>query len=388
MLKRLRKEDVPLNEPLPWTLVDKNGYLLMQQGQRISVPQHLENLLNRGIYIVVSSDKEEKKEEFEQHIEAEALARGDAVFSRANQQVEGLGILLEQAVFHPSAKGTFVREITLIAKQMIRAMTYDADVLLAAAHLDRHTPYRIAHQYLGALLSAGLAPLLDFEPEDTLSLVCAALTRDLGLIELDEELAQEKDLTEELRQKISLHSLRSAEILRSHGVKDPNWIDCVIHHHERLDGSGYPARYEGKDLTAGTRLLGLVDAYSAQVIHSPRRRPNFPANALRELFLAGHTHFDPKQIGMLVKFLTRYPPGSLFKFGEGEIAIVINRQTGSALDAWILYDEQGMPLLTPRPVRLTNPDKQIRSMVAIDDFRSATSMLKRLWGRREEARVL
>lgn len=390
MLKRLSKEDIPLNEPLPWTLVDKNGYLLMQQGQLISVPQHLDNLIGRGVYIVVRSDQEEREKEKREQavVETEALARGSAVFKRASQHVESLGVLLEHAVFHPATQSNFCAQITDMAKQLLRVMTFDADVLIAAAHLDRHSPYRVAHQYLGALLCAGLAPLLEFSPEESLSLVCAALTRDLGLIELDEELAAEVELTEELRQKISLHSLRSAEILRAHGVDDPSWIDSVIHHHERLDGSGYPAKYAGKDLTPSARLLGLVDAYSAQVIRSPRRRPNFPANALRELFLAGHTHFDPKQIGMMVKFLTRYPPGSLFKFGEGEVAIVLTRQHGTSLDAWILFDENGMPILTPRAVRLTNPDKQIRAMVAIDDFRSATFMLNKLWGRRSEAQVI
>jgi HD-GYP domain-containing protein (c-di-GMP phosphodiesterase class II) len=68
---------------------------------------------------------------------------------------------------------------------------------------------------------------------------------------------------------------------------------CVLHHHERWDGRGYPARLAGSSIPKEARLLALADAFDAMTSPRPYRDPIGAAAALAELERCAGTQFDP-----------------------------------------------------------------------------------------------
>lgn len=109
------------------------------------------------------------------------------------------------------------------------------------------------------------------------------------------------------------------------GVGDPLWLEAVLHHHERLDGSGYPHGLRGDDIPHLARLLGIVDIYTAML--RPRTyRDAVPARmALRNIFLERGKQVDEALATLLIKELGVYPPGTLVRLANDEIGVVLHR---------------------------------------------------------------
>ena len=70
-------------------------------------------------------------------------------------------------------------------------------------------------------------------------------------------------------------------------------VDLVRHHHERIDGDGYPGRLKGLEISAPTRLFTLADAYSAMTTDRPYRKGFSPERAIDEIHKGSGTQFDP-----------------------------------------------------------------------------------------------
>ena len=77
----------------------------------------------------------------------------------------------------------------------------------------------------------------------------------------------------------------------------------IRHHHERLDGTGYPDHLDGEEIPMGARIIAVLDAYVGMT--SPRPyRPPIPAQvALEELEHAAGKHFDPQVVDIFVRLV-------------------------------------------------------------------------------------
>jgi len=79
----------------------------------------------------------------------------------------------------------------------------------------------------------------------------------------------------------------------------------ILHHHERLDGSGYPSRLRGTEIPLGSRLITVADSYDALTTDRPYRTARSRAEALAELYRCAGTQFDPQVVQAFSAALTR-----------------------------------------------------------------------------------
>jgi putative nucleotidyltransferase with HDIG domain len=79
--------------------------------------------------------------------------------------------------------------------------------------------------------------------------------------------------------------------------------EWVRHHHERLDGTGYPDHLEGEDIPMGSRIIAVLDAYVGMTSPRPYRPPIPPQVALDELEHAAGKHFDPQVVDIFVRLV-------------------------------------------------------------------------------------
>ena len=96
---------------------------------------------------------------------------------------------------------------------------------------------------------------------------------------------------EELAQ-IRVHPSAGARMVAAIAAARPA-RPCVLHHHERWDGHGYPTGLEGDEIPEAARLLAVADAYDAMTTHRPYRRALAREHALAELDRCAGTQFDP-----------------------------------------------------------------------------------------------
>jgi hypothetical protein len=147
---------------------------------------------------------------------------------------------------------------------------------------------------LGELV-ARVSSRMGFPTEHVELLRLAASLQDIGKAALPEELlAKPGPLTADERRALERHPQIGYRILESLGA-DPvaTW---VLHHHERWDGAGYPARLAGEHIPLGSRILFVADAYEAMTTDQAWRARLSPEAALAELRRCSGTQFDPRVV--------------------------------------------------------------------------------------------
>jgi len=97
----------------------------------------------------------------------------------------------------------------------------------------------------------------------------------------------------------------------------------VLEHHERIDGSGYPNRLRGADVSFASQVVAITDAYD-DMLSGRNQAPLQPSEVLRQLFLQSNAGaLDRALVERVIRCLGVYPIGSLVELNTGERGIVI-----------------------------------------------------------------
>jgi len=104
-----------------------------------------------------------------------------------------------------------------------------------------------------------------------------------------------------------------------------------LHHHERVDGKGYPERLSGDNLTLFARMGALCDVYDALTSNRCYKAGWEPAETIRKMAEWREGHFDEKVFQAFVKTIGIYPSGSLVRLKSGRLAIVLEQRSKSLL---------------------------------------------------------
>lgn len=373
-LIRIKIADIALNKPIPYSVYDENGKLLLHAGAAITIPRYLDALLSHGAFF--------DRSEIELSNQSTVTKPDDKpkVFERVERLLLNLKHFYS-TFFQAQSRTDLPKRIGQLAQELMQACGEDGDAALAALHLDQFTAYRIHHQLLCATVVELTARTMSLSDADRLPLVCAALTHDIALIEIGDILENTRTpLTLSQQALVRMHTHRGAEILANSGVTDALWLEAVAGHHELMDGSGYPQGVSGDKIGRGARLLAIADAYGAMIRSRPYRgNAYFPQNAMRELFLnqrkyvSALTQQTVLSIGML-------PPGSVMRLQNGEIGVVHSRGSGATgARVFSIYNPAGMPLLTPVERNIGNSAYAIAGKVSFEECRSAEIIMRRLW---------
>ena len=145
--------------------------------------------------------------------------------------------------------------------------------------------------------------ILNLEPETLAMLELAGSLHDVGKDMISERIIDKPGpLTDSEWEEMRKHPELGEEYVREAGHPE-DVGDWVRHHHERLDGTGYPDHLEGEEIPMGARIIAVLDAYVGMT--SPRPyRPPIPAQvALDELEHAAGKHFDPEVVDIFVRLV-------------------------------------------------------------------------------------
>jgi hypothetical protein len=255
----------------------------------------------------------------------------------------------------PSAQAMLQQLLTVIM-QMVDERE---NATLAAIHLSQHSSpvKQSVYMTVFAYLTSKLLKL-DLRQRD--ALLTATLTCNMSFYELQVLLnAMEGKLSEDQRQKIQRHPLTAAEQIEKAGILDPMILRAIRQHHERIDGSGYPNRIRGEDISTLALVTQICEIYSARIDARSYRRPVLPREALADLYQAN----DERLKELLVAFARAigiYPPGTWVKLASNETAIVVSRSASHPLPGIrALFDASDKPYYGPLERDCGTPDFKI-----------------------------
>ncbi|MBI4277850.1 MAG: HD-GYP domain-containing protein, partial [Armatimonadetes bacterium] len=145
-----------------------------------------------------------------------------------------------------------------------------------------------------ASLCLGIGSRLSLDDKTRAALVQAALVHDLGKLAVPRDLLMKPSaLTREEQPVMRGHVSAGVQLLRAFGVSGAV-VGVVAAHHERWDGTGYPAGLAGEAIPLEARILAVADAYEAMTAGRPYHAPRSPGEALAELRRQAGSQFDPR----------------------------------------------------------------------------------------------
>ena len=308
-LQVIRFEDVPLGQPLPWHVYDRDAVLLLRAGEVVHSRHQLDQLRVDGLFIPKANKEEAPPPEPPKL----------SPFALLNQLPGAVERLFGRMSVEPNFKGRTLA----VAKTVQEACAINHDASLGWLFLGAESRYVIGHPIRVAILCELVSKQLGWNEADRQTLLCAALTMNIGQLVLQHKLhGQKEPLTPHQKEEVRDHCARSHELLVSLEVSDEVWLESVKQHHERLDGSGYPQGLSGEAVSVPARLLAIADIYCALVTEHAHRRAMLPNAALKELYLMRGKSLDAALTEQLIKVAGVYPPGSLVRLANGEVAVV------------------------------------------------------------------
>jgi hypothetical protein len=197
-----------------------------------------------------------------------------------------------------------------------------------------------------------------------LDAILAALVHDVGMLETPAEfLSQQGALNDESRRIVEAHAF-AATRLAGRLFPGGAWLlEAIEGHHERVDGTGYPAGKRDMQISPLARLIAVCDVYAAQCTERPYRPARETRTALTDTLLMADRGQLDKQAAEHLLTLGFYPVGSVVELTDGAIGMVVATPVGRhdlqsparpVVALWT--DPQGKPLPVPRFLDLAQSD--------------------------------
>ena len=168
------------------------------------------------------------------------------------------------------------------------------NVLALAAALNAHDRLTRGHSERVRVFVDLIAEELEMEDDDRDRLRWAALLHDVGKLDVHPDILNKDGRpTDEEWHQLRSHPIYGAELLGPLLPWLGDWAGAVEHHHEKYDGTGYPAGLAGEEISLAGRIVSVGDAYDAITSARSYKKPISAHTAREELARSAGTHFDP-----------------------------------------------------------------------------------------------
>ena len=238
-----------------------------------------------------------------------------------------------------------VKSVNAVATQLLQALRKQREQYVGFVLGGEVKGYEMAKSAVNIAILSGLtAQEIRLPSHRVLYVIIGALLHDAGMFQMPREILEKKgDLTTEERKRIRGHTLRSREIVMRELSYPEEIGDIVLQHHERWDGTGYPHRVPGNDISIGARIVSIADSFEAMVSHKPYREPIVGYQANKNLLADNSRRFDPDILRVFILTMGVYPIGSIVRLNNGTIARVSEVRASTPLrpKLQVLVDRSG-----------------------------------------------
>ena len=355
-------DTIRIGQPISFSLWDSSGILIAPKGYVIRNQADLDQVLVQREHLFM--DVAESESHHRAYVgklrtmvaEERALGQiADSQFSSfelesthdtsISDEPDWLDLQAQtHAMLRDSNRDTFCPRLDKLQAQLNRhARTNPNGTLFALIYLSSNElrMYSATHAMLVSVMcSLAAREVLKWPPELEASLCKAALTMNVGMTELQDRLALQKEPPnpDQLRQ-IEQHSTRGLSILMQRGVTDPLWLEAVVDHHTKTPGP-LATRTEAQRMA---RLIQRADMFAARLSPRSNRPSESPASAMQAIYFNEERAVDEAGAA-LIKATGIYSPGSFVRLATNEIAVVIKRGGNTTTPrVAVLINRAGMP---------------------------------------------
>ncbi len=290
--------------------------------------------------------------EHPQSLEAE-VARAARICNRARTAV--ISMFQEARMGRALATDQLVSLVDEIASSVLR----NPGALISLARLKTKDDYTYLHSVAVCALMISLGRQLGLSESETREIGLAGLVHDVGKAEIpDEILNKPGKLTEQELARVKHHPEAGHRmLLEGHGVGAIS-LEVCLHHHEKIDGSGYPDRLAGDAISLYAKMGAVCDVYDAITSNRAYKAAWSPAEALRKMTEWSAGHFDWLVFQAFIKCVGIYPVGSLVRLKSGLLGVVVENSDRNLLAPSVktFYCTRRKERLYPKVLDLSRSD--------------------------------
>lgn len=243
-----------------------------------------------------------------------------------------------------------VQDVGQVVENIVDSMISNPDAMMWVAKLRDEDLYTYNHGVKVALYMVALGRHLGLPRSELSHLGMIGMLADVGKTKLPRELLDKPGVfSPEEFEKIKKHVEFGLEVLTARGELPEEVRAGIAQHHERLDGSGYPAGLAGDQIGIYGRIAGLADCFAAIISTRPYANPSPPQKALMNLYEWSGTSFHEPLVEQFVQAIGIFPVGSTVELSNGEVAVVLahNRVRRLEPKVLVLTDRDKIALTKP-----------------------------------------
>ncbi|RDV24346.1 HD-GYP domain-containing protein [Alteromonas aestuariivivens] len=258
---------------------------------------------------------------------------------------------------------------TKLSGQIISSVLENPSALSCLAHIKDKDQYLLEHSINCCILMAIFASHLGYDQATTEQVCLGVLLMDLGMSEVPDALrCQGTKLSAEQWQQIQAHVTKGTEMVETAGCVPELVLTVIQQHHERQDGTGYPAGLSGDEISEFARMAAIVDSYDAMISQRSHQNSVTPALALKRL--TKEKGLDQTLVKQFIQCLGVHPVGSLVKLKSGKLGIVTQLGKSDLLKPVIMtfYNVNAGHYSEIKQLDLSRADDDIVSVVRPDEF--------------------
>lgn len=395
-LHQVTIDSIHVGRPLPFNIVDKNGVLLARKSFIFQTKSDLVDIVNRGGGIYMDGvDSEALRRAYMEELQKllhEDKSLGEIADSKMTTDLlnkrpitsQGridwidLQVQANYMLRDKNAMSFFDRleQIDAVLQDQLR---HNPDgTLFALIHLSSTETqrYSASHGMLVSVMCALASKEVLKWPlpvEDLLRK--AALTMNIGMTDLQDKLAVQKEPPSEVqRAAINSHAQDSVKVLTGHGVTDAVWLETVLNHHAPAPG---PLRSKTPAQRL-SRLIQRADMFAARLAPRASRTPISPAAAMQACYFDENKQVDETG-SALIKAVGIYQPGAFVRLINQEIAVVLQRGANTTTPrVAVVVNRSGLPTVEPTIRDTALKDYRIAASISHRDVRVQINLEKML----------
>ena len=279
------------------------------------------------------------------------LARARKIQKQARQTIQNI---MDDIRF---GKQVETEKVKRVVENMVESIFRNQDALISLGKIRKKDEYTYFHSVSVGVLMISFARQMGFDRQSIQEVGIGAMLHDIGKMKVSYEILNHNGkLTPEQFEKIKKHVVFSKRILEETDGISKISVTVAAQHHERLDGSGYPEKLQGDDISIFGQMTAIVDVYDAMTADRSYQKKFIPSEVLKKLYEWSRHHFNRDLVQKFIRCVGIYPIGTLVRLESGMLGVIMHHSEKSLLEpvVRVIFNPARETLIMPYDIDLSN----------------------------------